>query len=138
MITIQAMPVRWKLRNLLEKHHIKTRDLAYAIQDLGGKTREVTLYRITGRGSQITPNGFNVLEDVIRDIASVQGCEAIYLLTDGAPNPWSKEITSVMQSRYITWYNQAWKVRSHTIGIYTVTDQEKKGIAKNEDIEGMK
>ena len=73
MITIQAMPVRWKLRNLLEKHHIKTRDLAHAIQDLGGKTREVTLYRITGRGSQITPNGFNVLEDVILGLEKLTG-----------------------------------------------------------------
>jgi hypothetical protein len=88
------------------------------------------------------PNGgtqtTDVLEDVIRDIASVQGCEAIYLVTDGSPNPWSKEITSPMQSRYITWFNQAWKVRIITFGIYTTTDQEKKGIARNEDTDGMK
>ncbi|HYF50590.1 MAG TPA: VWA domain-containing protein, partial [Planctomycetota bacterium] len=80
----------------------------------------------------------DVMEDVIRDIASVHGCEAVYLVTDGSPNPWARDITSAIQERYITWYNQAWKVRINTIGIYTTTAKEKTTVAKEEDQEGMK
>jgi hypothetical protein len=83
-------------------------------------------------------NTADVIEDCIRDIATTNGCEAIYLATDGSPNPWSKGITTPMQENYLTWYNQAWKVRINTIGIYTTTAREKTTIAKNEDNEGMK
>jgi len=85
-------------------------------------------------GTQTT----DVMEDVIRDIASVNGCEAVYLVTDGSPNPWARDITSATQERYITWFNQAWKVRINTIGIYTTTAKEKTTVAKEEDHEGMK
>ena len=85
-------------------------------------------------GTQTT----DVMEDVIRDIAAVSGCEAVYLVTDGSPNPWAKDITSAIQERYITWYNQPWKVRINTIGIYTTTAKEKTTVAKEEDQEGMK
>jgi DNA-binding Xre family transcriptional regulator len=73
MNMIQNMPIKWKLKTLLEKHDIKARDLAREIEKLGGKTREVTLYRITGRKSQITPKGLDVLEDVIAGMASLTG-----------------------------------------------------------------
>jgi predicted ArsR family transcriptional regulator len=73
MVTIQTMPIRWKLKSLLEQHDIKTRDLAREIEKQGGKTREVTLYRITGRSSQIMPKGFDVLEDVIMGLTELTG-----------------------------------------------------------------
>ena len=73
MDTMQPMPIKWKLKPLLEQNNIKTRDLAREIQRFGGTTREVTLYRITGRGSQIMPKGFDVLEDVILGLNNLTG-----------------------------------------------------------------
>jgi DNA-binding Xre family transcriptional regulator len=73
MVMIQPVPIKWKLKNVLEKHDIKARDLAREIEKLGGKTREVTLYRITGRKSQIMPKGLDVLEDVISGLNSITG-----------------------------------------------------------------
>jgi uncharacterized protein YegL len=80
----------------------------------------------------------DVLEEVIRDIASVYGLECVYLVTDGNPNPWVNGITNAMQARHITWFNQPYKVRINTIGIFTVTDAEKRGWARDEDVETMK
>ena len=73
MDMIQAVPIKWKLKDQLEKYDIKARDLAREIERLGGKTREVTLYRITGRKSQIMPKGLDVLEDVIAGLTSLTG-----------------------------------------------------------------
>jgi hypothetical protein len=85
-------------------------------------------------GTQTT----TVMEDVLREIASTYGCEAIYLVTDGSPNPWAPGITSAQQARHITWINMALKVRINTIGIYTTTPQDKLGRAHDEDLESMK
>ena len=73
MDMIQLVPIKWRLKTILEKHDIKTRDLAREIEKLGGKTREVTLYRITGRKSQIMPKGLDVLEDVIAGLNALTG-----------------------------------------------------------------
>ncbi len=70
---LQLVSIKWKLKNQLEQHDIKARDLAREIKRLGGKTTEVTLYRITGRKSQITPKGLDVLEDVIAGLISLTG-----------------------------------------------------------------
>jgi hypothetical protein len=71
--TMPPVPIKWKLKEQLEKHDIKARDLAKEIKRLGGKTGEVTLYRITGRKSQIMPKGLDVLEDVIKGLTSLTG-----------------------------------------------------------------
>jgi DNA-binding Xre family transcriptional regulator len=73
MNMIETMPIRWKLRAVLEQHELKTRDLAREIERRGKGTKEVTLYRITGRGSQITPKGIDVLEDVILGLEGLTG-----------------------------------------------------------------
>ena len=70
---IQNVPIRWKLKSLLQRHDIKTRTLAEAIKRMGGKTHAVTLYRITGRNTEIKPTGMNVLEDVIHGLESLTG-----------------------------------------------------------------
>ena len=73
MLMIPTMPIRWKLRAVLEDNAIKTVDLARAITERGGKTRPITLYGITGRGSPITPKGMDVLEDVILGLEKLTG-----------------------------------------------------------------
>jgi predicted ArsR family transcriptional regulator len=73
MLMIPTMPIRWKLRALLEEHAIRTVELARVIKERGGKTRQVTLYRITGRGSPITPKGLDVLEDVVLGMEELTG-----------------------------------------------------------------
>jgi DNA-binding Xre family transcriptional regulator len=71
MYRITVMPIRWKLKTILAARDIRVKELADEIEKLGGKTRSITLYRITGRGSQITPKGFDVLEDVIAGLNSI-------------------------------------------------------------------
>ena len=73
MNMMHPMPIRWKLKTLLAEHDIRARELAQEIIKRGGKTREVTLYRITGRDSKITPKGIDVLEDVILGLEALTG-----------------------------------------------------------------
>jgi hypothetical protein len=73
MNMMHPMPIKWKLRAVLEQHALRTIELAKEIERKGGKTREVTLYRITGRDSKITPKGIDVLEDVILGLESLTG-----------------------------------------------------------------
>jgi DNA-binding Xre family transcriptional regulator len=73
MTMMHPMPIKWKLRAILEDNAFKVRDLAKEIERRGGKTSEITLYRINGRGGQITPKGIDVLEDVILGLESLTG-----------------------------------------------------------------
>jgi hypothetical protein len=67
------MPIKWKLRALLETHEFTVRDLAREITAQGRPTSEITLYRINGRSSKITPKGLDVLEDVLLGLESLTG-----------------------------------------------------------------
>jgi DNA-binding Xre family transcriptional regulator len=71
MVMIPPMPIKWKLRAILEENALSVRDLAREIERRGGKTSEITLYRINGRGGQIQPKGIDVLEDVILGLESL-------------------------------------------------------------------
>jgi hypothetical protein len=124
IITFSGGTERWKRKETLVPANEQNRKDAVKFID-----------SMIARGGTMTTD---VMEEAIRDIATVSGCEAIYLATDGSPNPWAAEITSAMQERYITWYNQPWKVRINTIGIYTTTAAEKASVARSEDLEGMK
>ncbi len=81
------------------------------------------------------------MEEALREIAMINGCETIYLVTDGNPNPWSPGITAEQQERVITWINQSLKIRINTIGIYTTVPADQKLIAASgqaEDLDKMK
>ena len=73
MDRLDTMPIRWKLRAILEAQGATVRDLAREIGRRGGKTSEITLYRINGRGGQITPKGLDVLEDVLTGLEGLTG-----------------------------------------------------------------
>ena len=73
MTMMQPMPIKWKLRAVLEEHEFTVRDLSREIATRGGKTSEITLYRINGRGGQIQPKGIDVLEDVILGLEALTG-----------------------------------------------------------------
>ena len=80
------------------------------------------------------------MEEAIRNIALVNGCETIYLVTDGNPNPVGG-FKPDQQERLITWINQTLKIRINTIGIYSLTAEDEKRMAAakvQEDPETMK
>ena len=81
------------------------------------------------------------MEEVLRDIAVVNGCETVYLVTDGNPNPWAANITAEQQERLMTWINQSLKIRINTIGIYSLVPADEKFMAIHnfkEDLDKMK
>jgi hypothetical protein len=81
------------------------------------------------------------MEEALREVAVINGCETIYLVTDGNPSPWANNVTVEQQERLITWMNQGLKIRINTIGIYTTTQQDEIMLAKageKEDIPKMK
>ena len=56
------------------------------------------------------------MEEVLREISVTHGCETVYLVTDGSPNPWAKDVTIEQQERLLRWINQPLKIRINTIG----------------------
>ena len=77
------------------------------------------------------------MEDVLRDIATMHGCETVYLVTDGNPNPWAKDITAEQQERLLHWINQPLKIRINTIGIYSITKQDQDMMASLHEVEDV-
>lgn len=80
------------------------------------------------------------MEEVLRDIAVVNGCETVYLVTDGNPNPIGN-INADQQEQLITWINQSLKIRINTIGIYSTVPADEKFMAAHgfkEDLDKMK
>jgi len=86
-----------------------------------------------GGGTQTT----TTMEETLREIVVTTGCETIFLVTDGNPNPWSQEITNEQQERHISWINESLKTRINTIGIYTKVASDSK-FKINEDVEKMR
>jgi hypothetical protein len=78
------------------------------------------------------------MEEVLRDLALANGCETVYLVTDGNPTPWAANVTPDQQERVISWFNQALKIRINTIGIYTSSPKEDAALIEKEDPEKMK
>ena len=76
-------------------------------------------------------------EEVLQKICTATSCETVFLVSDGGPNPWSKEIKVHDQVRLITWINQFLKVRIHTIGIYSKAPTDP-AILLQEDLPDMK
>ncbi|HLX65300.1 MAG TPA: VWA domain-containing protein [Planctomycetota bacterium] len=81
------------------------------------------------------------MEEVLQDIALKNGCETVYLVTDGNPNPWAPGVTADQQERLISWINQSLKIRINTIGIYSTTKKDldmMDALGFKEDLEAMK
>jgi hypothetical protein len=76
-------------------------------------------------------------EEVIQNIVAMTSCETVFLVSDGGPNPWSKNIKVEHQVRFITWLNQFMKTRIHTIGIYSKAPSDPPALAA-EDTKDMK
>jgi hypothetical protein len=76
-------------------------------------------------------------EEVIQNIVALTSCETVFLVSDGGPNPWSKNIKVEHQVRFITWLNQFMKTRIHTIGIYSKAPSDPPALAA-EDTKDMK
>ena len=74
------------------------------------------------------------MEETLRQIAAQTACETIFLVSDGMPSPWRRDIKTEQQSRQIGWMNLPLKVRINTIGIYTRGGNE----TVAEDTEQMK
>ena len=76
-------------------------------------------------------------EEVLQKICTTTSCETVFLVSDGGPNPWSKDIKVHDQVRLITWINQFLKVRIHSIGIYSKAPTDPPALLK-EDLPDMK
>ena len=76
-------------------------------------------------------------EEVLRKICTATSCETVFLVSDGGPNPWSKDTKMSDQVRLITWINQFLKVRIHTTGIYSKAPTDPPALLQ-EDLAGMK
>jgi hypothetical protein len=112
IVTFSNAPRRWKQQPPLVPANDANRKEATAYVDslkFGGGTNTTT-----------------TMEETLREVAVTYGCETIYLVTDGNPNPWSQEITNAQQERHISFINQALKVRINTVGIYTKVDSDSK------------
>ena len=76
-------------------------------------------------------------EDVLQKICVATNCETVFLVSDGGPNPWAKDIKMPDQVRLISWINQFLKVRIHTTGIYSKAPGDPPALLQ-EDLAGMK
>ncbi|HYF48254.1 MAG TPA: VWA domain-containing protein [Planctomycetota bacterium] len=119
IVTFSNAPRRWK----------KTPPLVQATE---AARKEATAYveaLTAGGGTQTT----STMEETLREVAITTGCETIFLVTDGNPNPWSQEVTNEMQVRHISWINESLKVRINTIGIYNRVAADNKYPAEDKE-----
>ena len=98
------------------------------------KAAKAFLETLVPKGGTQTAEAF---EEVLQKIVTATSCETVFLVSDGGPNPWSKEIKAADQVRLITWINQFLKVRIHAIGIYSKAAGDPPALLQ-EDLTDMK
>jgi hypothetical protein len=98
------------------------------------KAAKAFLESLVPKGGTQTAEAF---EEVLQRIVTATSCETVFLVSDGGPNPWAKEIKVADQVRLITWINQFLKVRIHSIGIYSKAPTDPPALLQ-EDLADMK
>ncbi len=98
------------------------------------KAAKAFLETLVPKGGTQTAEAF---EEVLQKIVTATSCETVFLVSDGGPNPWSKEIKVADQVRLITWINQFLKVRIHAIGIFSKAAGDPPALLQ-EDLTDMK